>query len=133
MGILFVRRLGVPGPLLRCTSCGTHLGDPDHVISKDFQGTLGPAYLIESVINCTQGPREERILMTGLHVVCDVSCVYCQTVLGWKYAEAYEESQKYKEGKFILEKTRVSCAQSHPGSCNEDLYHGFSSGGDYSE
>merc|ERR1719352_81316 len=112
MGKLFVRRLcpNSGGSLLRCSHCGVHLGDPDHVISKDFQGTLGPAYLIESVVNCTQGPREERVLITGMHVVCDVSCVQCQTVLGWKYAEAYEESQKYKEGKFILEKTRVSCA-----------------------
>jgi len=31
-----------------------------------------------------------------------------QTLLGWKYEEAFEESQKYKEGKYILEKTRIS-------------------------
>jgi len=108
MGILFLRKLGV-NPLLQCGACGTHLGDPDHVISKDFQGTLGPAYLIENVVNCTTGPAEERALITGMHVVCDVSCVFCQTVLGWRYNEAYEESQKYKEGKYILEQRRVSC------------------------
>jgi hypothetical protein len=28
-------------------------------------------------------------------------------VLGWKYETAYEESQKYKEGKYILEKAKV--------------------------
>lgn len=27
--------------------------------------------------------------------------------LGWKYVEAFEESQKYKEGKFILEKAMI--------------------------
>jgi hypothetical protein len=26
---------------------------------------------------------------------------------GWKYEMAYEESQKYKEGKFIVEKAMV--------------------------
>lgn len=31
-------------------------------------------------------------------------CITCNSVLGWKYEVAYEESQKYKEGKFILEK-----------------------------
>ncbi len=33
-------------------------------------------------------------------------CITCNSVLGWKYEVAYEESQKYKEGKFILEKVR---------------------------
>jgi hypothetical protein len=28
-------------------------------------------------------------------------------VLGWKYEKAFEESQKYKEGKYILEKAKV--------------------------
>ena len=27
--------------------------------------------------------------------------------LGWKYVEAFEESQKYKEGRFILEKAKI--------------------------
>lgn len=112
MGRLFIRSLSSDKQVLECVSCGTPLGNPDHVISNDFQGTLGPAYLIENVVNCTTGPQEERILITGLHIVCDVSCVQCQTVLGWKYSDAYEESQKYKVGKFILEKTRVSCSAS---------------------
>jgi len=33
-------------------------------------------------------------------------CITCNSVLGWKYEVAYEESQKYKEGKYILEKVR---------------------------
>jgi hypothetical protein len=28
-------------------------------------------------------------------------------VLGWKYERAYEETQKYKEGKFILENLNI--------------------------
>lgn len=39
--------------------------------------------------------------------MCDVYCNVCLRVLGWKYEEAFEESQKYKEGKFIVEKMRL--------------------------
>jgi hypothetical protein len=48
-----------------------------------------------------------RELLTGAHVVADVSCVICQTVLGWKYVDAKEQGQRYKIGKFILETKRV--------------------------
>lgn len=37
----------------------------------------------------------------------DISCVVCGAILGWKYVDAEEESQKYKVGKFILETKRV--------------------------
>jgi len=59
------------------------------------------------VINIKTGAKEDRLLITGLHTVADISCISCNTVLGWKYEQAFEESQKYKEGKFIIEKARV--------------------------
>ena len=42
-------------------------------------------------------------MTTGRHVVRDISCRQCKEVVGWKYDKAYEGSEKYKEGKFILE------------------------------
>lgn len=48
-----------------------------------------------------------RQLVTGAHTVSDISCRTCGSVLGWKYVEAEEESQRYKVGKFILETKRV--------------------------
>ena len=39
----------------------------------------------------------------GLHAVADIFCDCCKTTLGWKYEHAFESSQKYKEGKFIIE------------------------------
>lgn len=48
-----------------------------------------------------------RELLTGMHVVADVSCNICGVTLGWKYVDAKEQSQKYKVGKFILEMKRV--------------------------
>ncbi len=49
------------------------------------------------------GPAEERLLLTGLHAVADIRCDCCKTTLGWKYERAFEASQKYKEGKYIIE------------------------------
>ena len=58
-------------------------------------------------VNVTLGPQEDRVLITGLHTVCDIKCACCGSTLGWKYEVAFEESQKYKEGKFIIEKAKV--------------------------
>jgi hypothetical protein len=66
-------------------------------------------------VNVTLGPREDRVLMTGLHTVCDIHCSTCESVLGWKYEVAFEESQKYKEGKFIIEKAKILKVR---GICN---------------
>lgn len=90
-----------------CSTCRSHAADHDDMISKAFQGRHGRAYLFNDVVNVTLGPREDRLLITGLHTVADIYCVCCNTVLGWKYEHAYEDNQKYKEGKFIIEKLKV--------------------------
>lgn len=43
-------------------------------------------------------------MTTGLHTVRDIFCAKCGTTMGWKYERAYDQNQKYKEGKVILEK-----------------------------
>jgi hypothetical protein len=69
--------------------------------------------------------------MTGVHVVADLACSACGTVVGWTYVRgrawrtsatrgvrtqpergraqvrALDDSQRYKEGKSILESGRV--------------------------
>nr|XP_044988951.1 protein yippee-like 1 isoform X2 [Jaculus jaculus] len=86
-----------------CIHCRAHLANHDELISKSFQGSQGRAYLFNSVVNVGCGPAEERVLLTGLHAVADIHCENCKTTLGWKYEHAFESSQKYKEGKFIIE------------------------------
>ncbi|EFJ15411.1 hypothetical protein SELMODRAFT_100523 [Selaginella moellendorffii] len=96
------------GPrIYSCSNCRSHIADHDDIISKAFQGRNGRAYLFSHVVNTSVGQKEDRHLMTGLHTVADIFCQQCQEILGWKYERAYEESQKYKEGKFILEKAKV--------------------------
>lgn len=72
-----------------------------------FQGRHGRAFLLSHSMNIDVGQKEDRQLMTGLHTVADIYCSDCREVLGWKYERAYEETQKYKEGKYILEKAKI--------------------------
>ncbi|KAL0331707.1 UNVERIFIED_CONTAM: protein yippee-like [Sesamum angustifolium] len=72
-----------------------------------IKGRNGRAFLFSHAMNVIVGPKEDRQLMTGLHTVADVYCGDCREILGWKYEKAYEETQKYKEGKFILEKSKI--------------------------
>ena len=44
------------------------------------------------------------MMLTGRHIVRDVTCKKCDTKLGWVYEFATEENQRYKEGRVILER-----------------------------
>lgn len=96
-----------------CAQCRTHLTSHDDIISKSFHGRHGRAYLFDQCVNVTLGPAEERRLITGLHTVCDIFCKRCKTLVGWTYQKAYESNQKYKEGKFIVEKINLHMEESH--------------------
>ncbi|KAI7869130.1 Yippee/Mis18 [Spinellus fusiger] len=94
-----------------CSQCHTHLSSSDAVMSRHFQGQHGQALfliLFSTSVNITQGPAEERNMITGRHIVRNIACAHCDTVLGWTYIKAFKEENKYKEGKFILEKKLLS-------------------------
>lgn len=76
---------------------------------QSFRGQHGKAYLFASVVNIQQADAVERNMTTGRHVVRDISCRQCKETVGWKYDKAYEASEKYKEGKYILE-AELLCA-----------------------
>ncbi|KAJ5789696.1 Alcohol dehydrogenase superfamily zinc-type [Penicillium psychrosexuale] len=86
-----------------CKGCKTHLADFNDIMSRNFRGQHGKAYLFNKVVNVTQGEPVERNMTTGRHLVRDIACRQCKETVGWKYDKAYESSEKYKEGKFILE------------------------------
>ncbi|WMV39694.1 hypothetical protein MTR67_033079 [Solanum verrucosum] len=58
-------------------------------------------------VNITFGQSEERTMLSGKHTVIDIFCCCCGQILGWKYEKAHEKSQKYKEGKFVLERGMI--------------------------
>lgn len=107
MGLIF-RRFLDSSRLYTCSGCDAHLTDEQHVISKSFQGRLGRAFLFEKAVNIYRGPVENRVLISGVHKVADVRCTVCNNLLGWVYIEAKEDSQKYKEGRILFEKIRLT-------------------------
>lgn len=100
---------------LRCSTCSTDLAFASQIVSKGFTGRYGRAFLVApptppagpELLNLRVGKSENRQLVTGWHVVADISCATCSAKLGWKYVDAREQSQKYKVGKFILETERT--------------------------
>lgn len=36
-------------------------------------------------VNIDLGPAQDKMLITGLHSICDVHCTQCRAYLGWKY------------------------------------------------
>lgn len=58
-------------------------------------------------MNVVIGRREDKLLITGNFSIAPVYCSKCGVELGWKYIQAYERSQWYKEGNFILEKLKI--------------------------
>ncbi|CAM6106338.1 unnamed protein product [Calypogeia fissa] len=105
MGRLYLTQLD--GRIYSCKYCHSHLAKLDELVSKAFHCRHGKAYLFKTVVNVSVGPQEDRLMTTGLHTVADIFCNCCQQVVGWKYEVAHEASQKYKEGKFILERVKV--------------------------
>ncbi|KAL1859563.1 hypothetical protein Daus18300_009564 [Diaporthe australafricana] len=65
-----------------------------------------------NLVNVAVGSPEKRSLVTGMHVVADITCATCGVKIGWKYVDAREQAQKYKVGKFILETERVALHRS---------------------
>ncbi|XP_052199664.1 protein yippee-like isoform X2 [Diospyros lotus] len=86
MGRLFVVTL--EGKIYSCKHCKTHLALYEDIVSKSFRCRHGKAYLFNNVANVTVGEKEERAMMTGLHIVADIFCVGCGSIVGWKYVRA---------------------------------------------
>ena len=117
------KRLSRSAPdTLRCMCCASDIGFASQVISKGFTGRHGRAFLVApSLRNVRVGRSENRQLVTGWHVVADITCGTCATKLGWKYVDAKEASQRYKVGKFILETERVVTHRSWEDVCVSEM------------
>ncbi|OXV08411.1 hypothetical protein Egran_03827 [Elaphomyces granulatus] len=125
---------------LQCACCAADICLTSQIISKGFTGRHGRAYLVSassgsltgltsttsltsSLPNTIMQKAVPRQLVTGAHTVCDVSCIFCGSILGWKYVAAEEESQRYKVGKFILETKRISTSSCWENGFDETSGH----------
>ncbi|KAI6002849.1 yippee-domain-containing protein [Pisolithus albus] len=94
-------------PRFICATCSAVLALQDELISKSFSGRDGRGYLLHSAVNVRLGEKEDRPLLTGVHTVADVFCVGCNDRIGWYYHRAADQAQKYKEGKYLLEREKM--------------------------
>jgi len=94
-------------PKFTCASCGCDLALQDELVSRAFSGRAGPAFLLRSAVNVKIARSEQKMLLTGMHTISNISCKGCDTPLGWVYIKANDSAQKYKEGKYIMEKDKI--------------------------
>uniref|UniRef100_A0A087YC98 Protein yippee-like n=2 Tax=Poecilia TaxID=8080 RepID=A0A087YC98_POEFO len=103
MGRIFLDHIGGTR-LFSCANCDTILTNRSELISTRFTGATGRAFLFNKVVNLQYSEVQDRVMLTGRHMVRDVSCKNCNSKLGWIYEFATEDSQRYKEGRVILER-----------------------------
>jgi hypothetical protein len=61
--------------------------------------------LFEQVCNVNIDDKaEEKQMLTGRHIIKSIRCSGCLTIIGWTYIHACAQDQKYKVGKFIIER-----------------------------
>ncbi|BET01537.1 unnamed protein product [Nesidiocoris tenuis] len=107
MGRIFLEHLG-GARLFSCASCDANLTNRGELISTRFTGATGRAFLFNKVVNIKCSKVQDRVMLTGRHMVRDVSCKNCSAKLGWIYEFATEENQRYKEGRVILERALIT-------------------------
>ncbi|XP_014667703.1 PREDICTED: protein yippee-like 5 [Priapulus caudatus] len=113
MGRIFLEHLG-GSRIFSCASCESALTNRAELISTRFTGATGRAFLFNKVVNINLSDVQDRMMLTGRHMVRDVSCKNCDAKLGWVYEFATEENQRYKEGRVILERALVSESEGFP-------------------
>jgi len=130
MGRIFLEHLGGTR-LFSCAACDTFLTNRGELISTRFTGATGRAFLFNKVVNLIFSEVQDRVMLTGRHMVRDVSCKNCETKLGWIYEFALEDSQRYKEGKVILERALVTESDGFEERPSPGDGHGHGSHGPY--
>jgi len=107
MGRIYLEHFG-GSKLFVCGQCDTFLTNRGELISSRFTGATGRAYLFGKVVNLNYSETQDRMMLTGRHIVRDVTCKKCDAKLGWMYEFATEDGQRYKEGRVILERAMVT-------------------------
>lgn len=120
--------VGAPLPTAQ-PSCPASPPDTAAIPMEDdvIPGHHALAHQSANLVNVTVSSPEARNLVTGAHVVADIRCATCGVVVGWKYVDAREQTQKYKVGKFILETERTVLVRSWEDMEGEGPEHFYSS------
>ncbi|GAA0149711.1 ubiquitin-protein ligase [Lithospermum erythrorhizon] len=94
-------------PFYSCKICRAPIATANDLLSKTFKAKTGQAYMFEHAMNIVMGKKEEKQLLTGYFTIANVDCGKCGASMGWYYVRAWDERQKYKEGRYIIEKAKI--------------------------
>ncbi|TFY51481.1 hypothetical protein EVJ58_g10541 [Rhodofomes roseus] len=88
---------------------GPHRGGRvDHRSAQTgFRGYKGKAVLYASTLNTVLAAPSILLMDTGAHTIQEAACAPCGTYLGWKIVRAHEASEKWKEGRFLPDRSRA--------------------------
>ncbi|BAT96962.1 hypothetical protein LR48_Vigan11g150300 [Vigna angularis] len=97
-----------PRATYSCRNCQTPIAYRAELLSKSYMAKTGQAFLFSHARNIVFGQKQERNMITGVYTIAGIFCSNCGEELGWKYLQASEARQKFKEGKFIIERSKIS-------------------------
>ena len=89
--------------IITCKGCSSHLCLSDLILSDNFNGASGPAYLVEDLINIEFNLQsEETPMKTGVYKINKVKCHQCKNQLGWYYKNLIHLLKLIKKGNLLL-------------------------------
>jgi len=108
------RRISRPLPgipqALACKNCQACI--TSHIVllpltatysSRVFRGYLGKASLFTQTYNVKLSDVRMQLMTSGAHAMQQITCSTCESYLGWKIIRTDDESEKWKEGSYLLE------------------------------
>ena len=78
------------------------------IIRTDYQCQSGKALFVANVKNVLEGPLTPKHFISGHYVIQDIHCMGCLQSVGWKYLEAQEDENKFKETNYVIEECKVT-------------------------
>ncbi|OBA22571.1 yippee-domain-containing protein, partial [Metschnikowia bicuspidata var. bicuspidata NRRL YB-4993] len=97
-----------------CDGCLAHLCLSSLVLSDQFWGLSGDAFLVDRLINILCEKQDlETSMRTGVYIINKIRCLQCSTKLGWHYKKSFKYSEYYKEGKYVIEKKYIRQIPNH--------------------
>ncbi|KAK6117744.1 hypothetical protein DH2020_044422 [Rehmannia glutinosa] len=95
-------------PLYSCRNCRNPVALHHDLLSKKFMAKSGQAYMFAHAMNIVVGPKEDKQLITGYYTIANIFCSKCGVEMGWTYVRAFDAREKFKEGRYIVEKAKIS-------------------------
>jgi len=91
------------GGSLACKQCGALVCSLQSLVSSSYRGFAGKAALTTEATNVRYDRPSIQLMTSGAYTIQEIVCLGCSAYLGWKMIHAHERTERWKEGKHILE------------------------------